>query len=217
MNIRFYNKDLSTTELSDALESFGYTNGLRGIKAYKQEFKIFGPAFTVARNINEDKTYFQAADFIEQVPEESVIIIDNLGITDSTCWGEILTICALNKNIRGTVINGVYRDASVVDALNYPIFSKGSFMVTGKGKTRLVGVNIPITIEGVKILPGDLVVGDNNGVVIIPQDIFKEVMERANSIYEVEKKIKNLVNRGMSLEKARKIMNYNQLSMTQPS
>jgi 4-hydroxy-4-methyl-2-oxoglutarate aldolase len=204
---------LSTAEVSDSLNSFGYCGALKGIRSHQWGLKFFGPAFTVTRTTNDDPNYCDASEFLDQVPAGYAIVIDNLGITDSTCWGGILTACAKNKQIQGTVINGVYRDAETVRALNYPVFSKGVFMVTGKGRTRLKGLNIPVNIEGVTIHPSDLIFGDANGVVVIPFEKAEEVLTRAEHIQDVEKQIERLVVfEGLTLREAREIMKYNQLT-----
>src|SRR5215217_6570329 len=138
---------LSTPQVSDALEPFGVVSGLIGIRPAVRGRKVFGPAFTVAKQLNDDPSFRDAADFVDDVPSGQVIVIDNLGLESSTCWGGILTHYAIRKGIRGTVINGLNRDIDEIAELDYPLFSKGSFMVTGKGRTRLKAVNVPITIE----------------------------------------------------------------------
>jgi regulator of RNase E activity RraA len=204
---------LSTAEVSDSLDSLGYSGALKGIRSPESGVKIFGPAFTVTRTTNDDPNYSEASEFLDQVPAGYVIVIDNLGITDSTCWGGILTACAKHKQIQGTVINGVYRDADTVRALSYPVFSKGVFMVTGKGRTRLKGLNIPVNIEGITIHPHDLIFGDTNGIVVIPFEKADEVLTRAEHIQYVEKEIERLVVfEGRPLSEAREIMKYNQLT-----
>jgi regulator of RNase E activity RraA len=204
---------LSTPQVSDALEPFGVVSGLAGIRPAVPGQKLFGTAFTVAKEINHDPNYREAAEFVDQVPAGQVVVIDNLGIETSTCWGGILTHCAKKRGLGGTVINGLNRDIDEIRVLEYPVFSKGFFMVTGKGRTRLKDVNVPLTIQGVTIAPGDFLFGDDNGVVVIPARILSEVAERASAISAVEDGIVDLILReNSSLREARERLRYSDLT-----
>lgn len=203
----------STPQVSDALEPFGVVSGLVGISTRVPGQKMFGPAFTVAKEINHDPNYREAAEYLDQVPAGQVVVIDNLGLESSTSWGGILTHYAKKKGLYGTVINGLNRDIDEINGLGYPIFSKGVFMVTGKGRTRLKDVNVPLTIAGVTISPGDFIFGDDNGVVVIPAGIVGEVAERAEAIRAVEDGIVDLVMReNVSLREARERLKYSELT-----
>lgn len=203
----------STPQVSDALEPFGVVSGLAGIGTRVPGQKLFGPAFTVAKELNHDPNNREAAEFLDQVPEGQVVVIDNLGLESSTCWGGILTHFAKKKGLYGTVINGLNRDIDEIHGLDYPIFSKGVFMVTGKGRTRLKELNVPLTIQGVTISPGDFIFGDDNGVVVIPAGILGEVAERAEAIRAVEEAIVDLVVReNVPLREARERLKYSELT-----
>jgi regulator of RNase E activity RraA len=208
----------STPQVSDALEPFGVVSGLSGIRPSVPGRKLFGPAFTVAKEINHDPNYLEAADFLDGVPSGQVVVIDNLGLETSTCWGGILTHYARKKGLNGTVINGLNRDIDEIRNLDYPVFSRGSFMVTGKGRTRLKDVNVPLIIQGVTISPGDFLLGDDNGVVVIPASLLGEVAERAEAIRVVEDGIVDLVVCGdNSLREAREQLKYSELTRAAPA
>lgn len=203
----------STPQVSDALEPFGVVSGLMGIRPAVPGQKLFGPAFTVAKEVNHDPAFRDAAEYVDQVPASHVVVIDNMGLESSTCWGGILTHYAKKKGLYGTVINGLNRDLDEIRGLDYPVFSKGSFMVTGKGRTRLTDLNVPLTIQGVQINPGDFIFGDDNGVVVIPAGILGEVAERTRVIREVEDGIVDLVvNQNSSLREARERLKYSDLT-----
>jgi len=105
-------------------------------------------------------------DFLDDVPPGAVIVIDNDGRTDVTVWGGIMTEIAAVRGIAGTVISGVCRDVSACLAQNYPLFSRGRFMRTGKDRVRLAAIGKPVTVSGIEIQPGTLVCAD--GVVAVP-------------------------------------------------
>jgi regulator of RNase E activity RraA len=102
-------------------------------------------------------------DFLDNLPPGAVVVIDNDGRTDMTVWGGIMTEVAAARGIAGTVINGVCRDASAGLSQNYPLFSRGRFMRTGKDRVRLIAVGAPVTIPRNEIRPGDLVCADADG------------------------------------------------------
>jgi regulator of RNase E activity RraA len=204
---------LATPEVSDALEFLGAGGGLAGIRSVVPGQKVFGPAFTVARVWNHDPGYRRAGDFLDQVPAGHVVVIDNLGLETCTCWGGILTLYARKHAIEGTVINGMYRDVDVVRNAAYPVFARGVFMVTGRGRTRVGAINVPVTIQGVSVSAGDYVFGDDHGVVVIPARILEDVADRAEMTRAIEADILDLITRnGISLSEARERLNYHSLT-----
>ncbi|MEZ4848467.1 MAG: RraA family protein [Bacteroidia bacterium] len=202
---------LSTPEVSDALDYLGVKEiGLQKISPIVQGVKMFGKAFTVRYAPNEESGFIKAGSYIDEVSPENVIVVDNNGIPDYTVWGDILTAFAHKKGIQGTVIHGVCRDVQTIRKLNYPVFSIGTFMMTGKGRGRLQETNGIIHIQGVEIHPNDFIFGDDNGVIRIPQSMVEEVLQIALQIQTIEEKIVDaILKEGMSLEAARKTYGYN--------
>lgn len=203
---------LSTTNVSDALDFMKLPGGgLQNLKPYKSELKIFGKAFTVHYTDNIEKERTKAGAYIDRVTNEHVIIVDNNAREDSTVWGDILSRVATQKKIKGTVINGVFRDIDEIRKLDYPIFALGNYMVTGKGRVKLVATNVPLTIQGKNILPNDYIMGDENGVLFIPREHITSVLQTAKEINSLESKIINeVVKNNNTLEEARKIHKYNE-------
>jgi len=87
---------------------------------------------------------------------------------DCTVWGDLMSITATNKNIGGTVIDGVCRDLPTIFNLQYPIFTKGYYMRTGKDRVEVDAVNAPGSISGIRVNPQDVILGDDSGVLVIP-------------------------------------------------
>jgi 4-hydroxy-4-methyl-2-oxoglutarate aldolase len=204
---------LSTPEVSDALEYFGIVSGLAGLRPSVREHKLFGPAFTVAREANRDPDCRHAADYVDQVAPGDVVVVDNMGLENCTCWGGILTHYARKKGLEGTVLDGMHRDSDVIRNAQYPVFSRGAFMVTGKGRTRLKDLNVPIYISGVKVSPGDFLFGDEHGVVVIPARIVNDVGERAEATRAVEREIlEQVLRHDVPLKVARERLGYHDLT-----
>ncbi len=155
---------------------------------------LYGPAGHVVGTVG---------DYIDDVPPGSVVVLDNGGRDDATVWGDILTEIAHHKGISGTLIDGINRDVSLCLELGYPIFSKDSWMRTGKDRVQVEATQVPVNIGGVRVAPGDLVRGDADGVVVIPRDLEDEVLTSAEQIQEAENAIRQAVRDGMSLREAR--------------
>ena len=207
-------KLLDTATLSDALDRLGLTGQCYKIIPCDPNFQMVGRAFTVL--------YAPAAspagtvgDFIDDVEPGSVIVLDNGGRENATVWGDILTEIADRRGIAGTVIDGVNRDKHLCLQLGYPVFSRASWMRTGKDRVQVEATNIPVTIGGARVAPGDLLKGDSDGVVVIAKDHEEAVLAAAEEIQDAEDRIRESVRGGMRLDEAREKHRYHQLQSRQ--
>jgi 4-hydroxy-4-methyl-2-oxoglutarate aldolase len=201
---------LPTAAVSDALDRVGVEGALRGIAPLANEFRAVGPAFTV-RYAPVSERGGTVGDFLDDVPEGAVIVIDNDGRRDVTVWGGIMTETAAHREISATVINGVCRDVSTSLTHGYPLFSCGRFMRTGKDRVRLAAVGDPLSIAGIDIEPGTLMCADADGVVAVPAGLAEEVTETAERIERVEQDIAAAVRGGSTLQAARAEHGYHAL------
>lgn len=202
--------DLSTASVSDALDSLGLTGSLHGIGALRQGQRTVGPLFTVTYE-PVDSAGGTVGDFLDDVPAGAVILIDNAGRTDCTVWGGIMSQTAHARGIAGTVVNGACRDVAVATAAGYPIWSVSRFMRTGKDRVRAAAVQTAVTIDGVLIHPGDILVADDDGAVAVPAARWDEVAGIARRIDRVEEAIVEAVRGGTTLAQARARHGYHSL------
>jgi 4-hydroxy-4-methyl-2-oxoglutarate aldolase len=202
--------NLSTAAISDALDAFRIHGQALGLAPLWDGMYFFGPAYTV-RYRPADVEPGSVGEYVDDVPAGSVICIDNGGRTDCTVWGDILTTVASKRLIAGTVIDGVCRDVAKAIAVEYPLVTRGRFMRTGKDRVQIDAVQVAITIGTVVVKPGDLVIGNDDGVVVIPADRCDEVLKRARSIGEREAAIVAGVETGMRLDDARASEGYHLL------
>jgi 4-hydroxy-4-methyl-2-oxoglutarate aldolase len=198
---------LSTSTISDALDRLGIAGQVHGLAPLQPGHRIVGRAFT-GRYEPVDVNGGTVGDYVDDVPAGSVIVLDNSGRTDTTVWGDILTLTAQSRGVAGTVINGVCRDTSDSREAGYPLFTRGRWMRTGKDRVQLVAVQVPVSVGGVRVRPGDLVVGDADGVVIVPAEREASVLDVANSIEAREEQIRKRVIAGSSLADARAEAGY---------
>ena len=201
---------LDTATLSDALDRLGVVGQCYKIKPCDPHFKMSGRAFTILYGpaANPPGT---VGDFIDDVEPGSVIVLDNGGREDATVWGDILTEIAHRRGIAGTVIDGINRDKHLCLSLGYPVYSRESWMRTGKDRVQVEGFNVPVNIGGARVQPGDILKGDSDGVVVIPKEHEEAVLKAAEDIHEAEEKIRNAARSGMRLDEARKQMKYHSL------
>ncbi|GAA2786384.1 RraA family protein [Saccharopolyspora taberi] len=202
--------DLSTASISDALDSLGIPGQLHGIGALGRGQRAVGPVFTVTYE-PVGETGGTVGDFLDDVPAGMVMLIDNAGRTDCTVWGGIMSETAHARGIAGTVINGTCRDVAVATAVGYPIWSASRFMRTGKDRVRVSAVQAPVTIGRAVIDPGDVLVADDDGAVVVPAARWDEVVDIAQHVDRTEQAIVEAVRGGATLAEARAAHGYHSL------
>ncbi len=201
---------MDTTTVSDALDKLGIAGQCLGIKPLDPLFRLAGPAFTV-RYVPCGTRGGTVGDYIDDLETGTVVALDNQQRMDATVWGDILTIVASRKGLGGTVIDGVCRDAPRAIELKYPIFARASHMRTGKDRVAVDAMQVSISIGGVRVDPGDFMLGDWDGVVVVPKERITEVADVATGIEQAEDRIRAAVERGERLDLARKNQGYHAL------
>jgi 4-hydroxy-4-methyl-2-oxoglutarate aldolase len=201
---------LSTSNISDAADRFGVKSGCHGIKPVVKGTKIAGTAFTI-KYVAASVKPGSVGDYIDSARAGDVIVIDNNGRTDCTVWGDLLTLRSKTMGLSGTVIDGVCRDVPTIEAMRYPVFSRGCFMVTGKDRVQLDQANVPVSISGVRVQPGDIVVADDSGVVIVPSELAQDILTAAKEIARAEELIESEIRKGATLSEARGKVGYHSL------
>lgn len=205
---------LSTAAVSDALDALRLPGSALGISPVAPGSRLLGRAFTV-RYLPIELQPGSVGDYIDDVPEGGVVVIDNAARLDCTVWGGILTEVASRRGLGGTVINGVCRDVASSRQQGYPIYSLGTFMRTGKDRVEVPETQCPVALGDVRVRPGDVLFGDDDGVVVIPHARAEEVLDVAMRLHEAEERIVQATRKGMRLDEARRQHNYHQLQRAQ--
>lgn len=174
--------EIPTTAVSDAMD--GMNNMDSSIKPLKEEYKIVGRAFTVQMPVGDNSMILRA--FNEAKPGD-VIVVDAKGDTYRAIAGDFMVSIAQTLGIQGIVVDGVIRDIVGIKALDFPVFCKGT-TVAASAKSGGGKVQVPISCGGVSVHPGDLIVGDADGVVLIPQEKEKEILKKAKEKLEKDEK-----------------------------
>lgn len=201
---------LSTTDVSDALDRFGISGQCLGIMPLERSFRLVGRAWTL-RYGPVGQRGGTVGDYIDDLGPGDVVVLDNQGRVDATVWGDLLTSTASRRKVAGTVIDGVCRDADRSIELGYPLFSRGNWMRTGKDRVLVETTQVPVSIAGVCVEPGDYLVGDGDGVVSVPAKRAGEVIAAAEEIHATEQYIRDQLALGKDLTAARRDSGYHSL------
>lgn len=196
--------------ISDALDRLGITGQVVGIKPIAPTMRVCGPAFTV-RMVPAGHPPGTVGDFLDDVPLGGVVVIDNGGRIDVTVWGDLLTLAAANRGVGGAVIDGACRDSLRIRETGFPVFSRAIHMRTGKDRVEAQSIDGPVILGAVRVAPGDIIVGDADGVVVVPSDTLAAVADSAHRIERAEAEIREAVNTGTSLAEARARFGYHEL------
>ena len=200
-------RELDTTCVSDALDRLGIRGACHGISPQVTGVKAVGPAYTVSyrpRGVERGP----AGDFIDDVEAGQVVVIDNGGRTWCTVWGDLMTLIAQRRGVAGTVIDGVCRDLPGIIQERYPMFTRGRYMATGKDRVEFEALNVPVTVSDIQVKPGDIMVCDDTGVVVVPAEKAEDVLKAALEIDAAERKMFDMMRQGMTLKEAREKMGY---------
>ena len=201
---------LDTTAISDAMDRLGIVGQCLNIKPLDPRFRLTGRAFTILYG-PAGTPPGTVGDYIEDVPPGGVVVLDNGGRENATVWGDILTWVATRRGVAGTVIDGACRDTHLARELGYPIYSRSYSMRTGKDRIQVEAMGGPVNIGDARVNQGDILRGDADGVVAIPQAHEDAILTNAEQIDAAESKIRALVNEGHTLTEARAKLGYHKL------
>ena len=191
---------ISTSNLSDAMHRQG---ALKDIISVNPGLKMCGQALTV-RTYPGD--WAKPVEAIDMAGEGQVIVIDAGGVGPAI-WGELATHGAIQKKIAGVVIDGAIRDVKEIRALKFPAFAK--IISPSAGEPKGFGeIGVSVNAGGVKIFSGDWVMGDDDGVVVIPKDKAVEFANRAMSVMETENRLRKEIDEGSTLSKVTELLKW---------
>ncbi|MFJ8260446.1 RraA family protein [Rummeliibacillus sp. NPDC094406] len=164
---------LPTTAVSDALA--GTTNINAAIKPIKDHYHIAGRAVTVRLPIGENAALFEA---IRIAKPGAILVVDAKGDTNRAVAGDFIVSLMKGMEIQGLVVDGVIRDIQAIRDLDFPVFSLGTTVAAGNKFGGGV-IQVPIAVGGISVQPDDFIIGDADGVVVIPHSQLNEVVQKA--------------------------------------
>lgn len=185
-------RDLGTATVYEAQGAKGALD--QGMKPIDPTVRLAGPALTVDARPADNLILHYA---VLQAKPGDVLVVDAKGFMEAGPWGDVLTLQAMKLGIAGLVINGCVRDANLIIDLKFPVFCRG-LSIKGTGKNQPGKVNVPITIGDAVIRPGDIIVGDRDGLVVVAQDEVDMAIEKSLAREEKEAKQREAIEAGTS-------------------
>jgi len=166
---------LPTPNISDNMQR--HYGAAAGLRPYHRGGKLVGPAFTVKTRPGDNLLVHKAIDI---AAPGDVIVVDAGGELAQAIIGEIMSSHAAKRGVAGFVIDGAIRDAEAIAGARFPVYARG---VTHRGpyKDGPGEINVPVSIGGMVVNPGDIIVGDADGVLAVPQDAAEEVIAAATA------------------------------------
>lgn len=193
--------ELPTPALSDVMRGMGLDpNTMHSeMKPVWPGAAVCGPAFTV-------RTYpgaTRGSDLaLQQAQRGDVVILAAGGYPEVILWGEIYSTAAKQLGLGGTVIDGAARDVAGIRAAGYPVFARAVTPRGGTADERQSEAGVVVSCAGVVVRPGDLVRGDENGVVVVPRERAAAVIAAAEAFYAREERMLALLRAGVPLAEA---------------
>ena len=193
--------------LCDVLDQKGYRNQALsgGIYGLTEQTVIFGPAFTSigteVYSMPEDPLTAQCK-VVDQLGAGEIYVLVTRGNYNCAVFGELFATAVNQRKGAGVLLDGYARDLKALHEMNFPLFYRGRSPKTSKGRCEINECQIPVTMDNVTINPGDYIFGDCDGVVIIPKEIFNEVIEESLKVILKENSVRNMLQNGASLQSA---------------
>jgi len=190
---------VSSPNVTDALQRKGAMHGI--VPHLKDRtVKMVGPAVTV---VTRDGDWAKPVEAIDHAGRGDVIVVD-AGSGATGIWGELASWSAHGRGIAGVVIDGAARDIDSILELGFPVFSRNVSPDAGEPKG-LGEIGVEVVVGGQRVRPGDWIVGDLSGVVVVPRERAQEVANRALDVLEHENRVREEIQRGSTLGTVQKL------------
>lgn len=196
---------LSSTVLCDALDQLGVDGAMIGIAALGGSgVRIVGPAQTVLQearppDLAQSVSTARHQLFVDHdVRPGAVIVVSTPAQPQASSWGYLLSLRSMQLGAAGTVIDGSARDPGAIVDCGYPVFANKQRQVSAGSKLRLrtAGVDIPIVCGNVRVEPGDIILGDDSGVVVCPRALLERAAAIAREMTDAEDKMERRIRSG---------------------
>lgn len=205
--------ELYTAVVGDIMDKLGLLHQFLPpqIKPLRQDMFVVGRAMTVLeadvfseegnKNPVLNKSFGLMLEALDDLKKNEVYICSGASPTYAL-WGELMSTRAMKLGAAGAVVDGYSRDTNGILNLNFPTFSYGRYAQDQAPRGKVMDFRVPLEIKGVRVNPGDIVLGDNDGVCIVPKDVEEEVFSRAIEKARGEKIVQKKIQEGMSAKEA---------------
>jgi 4-hydroxy-4-methyl-2-oxoglutarate aldolase len=188
-------KALSKFSSATLHEALGKTGNLpSGIKPISPKMKVCGPAYTIKTMPCDNMMLHRGYAYAKK---GDVLVVNCSDFYEAGYWGDLMSLGAMTKGIAGLVIDGCVRDADDIEKMKFPVFSRG-LCIKGTGNHGEGTLNEPIIMGEYIVHPGDIIVGDRDGVVVIPQNLIEEAIEKAIARELKEENVRKELRKGLN-------------------
>ena len=200
-------ESLYSAVVCDALDAAGYRNQSPRcqLAACSVETLLIGRCKTtlwVDYYHELENPYELELKAVDSCTADDVFIAAAGGSQRSAVWGELLSTASSNRGCVGAIVDGLVRDTAKTAAMRFPVYARGTSPYDSQFRQRVVDLDVPVEIEGVRFCPGDLVIADRDGVVVVPREVEQEVIRHAWNKVHTENAIRDAIRGGMTAQEA---------------
>ncbi|HVU90572.1 MAG TPA: RraA family protein [Pirellulales bacterium] len=193
--------------VADALDSLGFTHQSPRVelRPITTDMVLVGRCKTTlwADMAHEDPhPYELELQAVDDCQPDDVVIAAAGGSMRSGIWGELLSTAARNAGCVGAIVDGAVRDSRKMRDMSFPVFARGTCLYDSLNRQRVIDIDVPVEIDGVRICPGELVIADADGIVVIPRSAEEEVLARAWQKLDAENHTRDHIIAGMKATEA---------------
>ncbi|QJR12036.1 hypothetical protein DSM104443_03119 [Usitatibacter rugosus] len=210
--------NVSTCNISDALDRLGIEGAPQGVLPIYPTIKIAGPAATlklVPAGQAQESTVLGTLRAIVKGGAGSVLVIDASENPKVNAYGGVAGATSKHNGLVGCVTDGVVRDVDEYKQYHMPVYARGIAQQSVRGRSSCAGYGIPVKLGGVTVRPGDFIVADDNGTVVVPQERLAEVLAFAQKVKATEDAVIAAIRAGADPMEAHEKVNYDNMLKAQ--
>jgi len=200
-------KSLYSAVVCDALDSLGCRNQSPCVplRPMTTNGLLVGRCKTTlwADMFHEDpRPYELELKAVDECQPDDVLVAAADGSMRSGIWGELLSTAATNRGCAGAIVDGAVRDVARMTDMRFPVFARGTCVYDSRDRQRVIDIDVPVEICGVRFCPGDLLFADVDGVVVVPREVESETIRRAWDKVHAENNVRDAIRNGMKATEA---------------
>ncbi len=200
-------ESLYAAVVADAMDSLGFRHQSPRVclRPYSGDALMVGRCKTTlwADMYHEDpRPYELELRAVDSCQADDIMIAAASGSCHSALWGELLSTAAQNSGAVGAIVDGAVRDVAKMRAMQFPVFARQTSVYDSQNRQRVIDLDVPVEIAGVRFCPGDLVFADLDGIVVVPQEIEAEAISRAWQKVHDENRTRDAIRGGLKATEA---------------
>lgn len=200
-------ESLYVAVVADALDSLGFRNQSPRVplSPYTNQSLLVGRCKTTLwadMYHNVENSYELELSAVDSCHPDDVMICAANGSMHSALWGELLSTASRNAGCIGAIVDGAVRDVTKIREMGFPVFARGTSVYDSQNRQRVIDVDIAVEIAGVRFCPGDLVFADADGIVVVPQEVEEEAIQKAWGKVHAENEVRDAIRAGMKATEA---------------